>query len=103
MCPSVSRPQSVCRVIQEGFCEACIEACVDDVCDDVRSLASRPYHVTDSGNGSRVWCAIRNIRGSETQWIPPSDVVDFGFYCTFVCKNKKPPETHHFGKVVIFN
>lgn len=51
MCPSVSRLRSVYRVVQDDFYEARIEACVDDVFGDVRSLASRPYHVTDSGTG----------------------------------------------------
>lgn len=31
MCPSVSRLQSLSRVIQDDFCEARIEACVDDI------------------------------------------------------------------------
>lgn len=49
---SVSSLRSMCQVAQEDFCEALIEACVNDVCGEVRSLVSRPYHVTDSGNGS---------------------------------------------------
>ena len=49
------RLRSVCRVIPEAFCEACIEACIvwaSDVIDDKRSLAARRYHVTASESDS---------------------------------------------------
>ena len=63
---SASRLRSVCRLVHYDFCEARIEACVDEVCGDVRNLASRPYHVTDSG--LRLWRAsVPAIILSENQ------------------------------------
>ena len=49
------RLRSLCRVIPEAFCEACIEACrvwASDVIDDKGSLAACRYHVTASGSDS---------------------------------------------------
>lgn len=68
----MSKLLSLCRVISGEFCEARIEACFDYVCSDVRGLAGSPYHVTDSGTGSR---QIRNKMGSKTQLISPSHCV----------------------------
>ena len=59
--------------------------------------------MTDSGNGSRVWRAIGNVRANQSQRTStvPSDFVDLGFHCAFACNLLELLDEHTVGLLAL--